>query len=356
MIKKKSQKKENTDDRIIEAPIDISVLNPINEVNGDLLVDSSVSHTSKNGPLDKDGKIDLKKMVKDSRYNPFNYIHDDKDIEVFVKTIISSTNPSELTSGDPFWEKAETALFSALIAYLHYYCEPEYRYFFNIIKLLRAGEKINESDADAKSELDVLFEYLEEEDPGSFAYRQYQTFKMGAGKTCKSVLISCIARLESLGVKDEGDPEYFVPIPEYVSNDMKCKKATKPSIWEEVRKEKRRIDATYIRYSYDDKDYIDRVCESSRIKIIQMIQSITPNTVIYIKPSNHKAYYIGKAIYTPVSMYQWEIEDISIGNHCLSLFVKENEKWEEVAEYRERKRINYRYSRGSEYGNDEGEY
>lgn len=64
MIKRKSQKKENTDDRIIEAPIDISVLNPINEVNGDLLVDSSVSHTSKNGPLDKDGKIDLKKNGK----------------------------------------------------------------------------------------------------------------------------------------------------------------------------------------------------------------------------------------------------------------------------------------------------
>lgn len=148
--------------------------------------------------------FNLDHMEKGNHYNPFNYIHSDKDIEVLVNTLITNTNPPEKTGGDPFWEKSETALLLALIAYLFHYCEPQYRNFSNVMQLLRAAE-INENDDTAKSPLDYIFDQLEEEDPDSFAYKQYRTFKMGAGKTLKSILISCAVRLQSFDLVDVAD-------------------------------------------------------------------------------------------------------------------------------------------------------
>lgn len=148
--------------------------------------------------------FNLDHMEKGNHYNPFNYIHSDKDIEVLVNTLITNTNPPEKTGGDPFWEKSETALLLALIAYLYHYCEPQFRNFSNVMQLLRAAE-INEQDDTAKSPLDYIFEQLEEEDPDSFAYKQYRTFKMGAGKTLKSILISCAVRLQSFDLTDVAD-------------------------------------------------------------------------------------------------------------------------------------------------------
>ena len=148
--------------------------------------------------------FNLSHMDKGNRYNPFHYIHSDKDVEVLVTTLISNTTPPEKSSGDPFWEKSETALLVALIAYLYHYVDEEEQNFSNVMRLLRYAE-INEEDSNQKSKLDYMFEDVAKSDPGSFAYKQYRTFKMGAGKTLKSILISCSVRLQAFDLKDVAD-------------------------------------------------------------------------------------------------------------------------------------------------------
>lgn len=145
--------------------------------------------------------FNLSRMSDGNHYNPFNYIHGDKDVEILVTTLISNTNPPEKTGGDPFWEKSETALLVALIAYLHHYCSKSMQNFSNVMKLMRAAE-INEEDSSDKSPLDYIFEEVEKKDPNSFAVKQYKTFKMGAGKTLKSILISCAVRLQAFDLED----------------------------------------------------------------------------------------------------------------------------------------------------------
>lgn len=145
--------------------------------------------------------FNLDHMERGNHYNPFNYIHSDKDIEVLVTTLISNTNPPEKTGGDPFWEKSETALLHALIAYLFHYHEKQYQNFSNVMCLLRAAE-IDENDSSSQSPLDLMFEQVEEIDPEGFALKQYKIFKMGAGKTLKSILISCAVRLQAFDLAD----------------------------------------------------------------------------------------------------------------------------------------------------------
>lgn len=148
--------------------------------------------------------FNLDHMERGNHYNPFKYIKNDKDIEELVTTLISNTTPPDAHPGDPFWEKSETALLLALIAYLHHYSEPQFRNFSSVMSLLRAAE-VNENDDTAQSPLDIIFEQAAEYDPEGFAIKQYQTFKMGAGRTLKSILISCAVRLQAFDLTDVAD-------------------------------------------------------------------------------------------------------------------------------------------------------
>lgn len=145
--------------------------------------------------------FNLNHMDRGSHYNPFNYIHSDKDIEILVTTLISNTTPPDKQGGDPFWEKSETALLVALIAYLYHYTTKNCQNFSNVMRLMRAAD-INENDSSSKSPLDYIFEEVEQYDPESFAVKQYKTFKMGAGKTLKGILISCAVRLQAFDLQD----------------------------------------------------------------------------------------------------------------------------------------------------------
>ena len=172
--------------------------------------------------------FNLVEMAKSDCYNPFNYIRDDLGVLMMINCLIKNTNPDGSHGGDPFWEKSETALLQALCFYLIKYRPKSEQNFTTVMKLLRAAE-INEQNPNAKSHLDRLFEEVEKTDPNSIALKQYRTFKMGAGKTLKSILISCSVRLtvfnlhqiESLTNRDtidlatmgEGKKALFVIIP-----------------------------------------------------------------------------------------------------------------------------------------------
>lgn len=145
--------------------------------------------------------FNLSNMSMGNHYNPFNYIAGDKDIEILVTTLISNTTPPDKNGGDPFWEKSETALLVALIAYLYHYCDKKLQNFSNVMKLMRHAD-IDENDSSSKSDLDKIFDLVESEDPNSFAVKQYKTFKMGAGKTLKGILISCAVRLQAFDLED----------------------------------------------------------------------------------------------------------------------------------------------------------
>ena len=145
--------------------------------------------------------FNLSHMEKGSHYNPFNYIHSDKDIQILVNTLITNTTPKDKSGGDPFWEKAETALLGALIAYLFHYTTKENQNFSNVMRLMHAAE-INENDSSSKSSLDYIFDEIEAVDPESFAVKQYKDFKMGAGKTLMGILVSCAVRLQKFELED----------------------------------------------------------------------------------------------------------------------------------------------------------
>ncbi len=146
--------------------------------------------------------FNLAHMNRGNHYNPFNYIHSNKDIEILVTTLISNTTPPDKKGGDPFWEKSETALLVALIAYLYNHSTKECQNFSNVMRLMRSAD-IDENDSSAKSPLDAVFEEIE--DPEDFALRQYKTFKMGAGKTLKGILISCSVRLQQFDLDEVAD-------------------------------------------------------------------------------------------------------------------------------------------------------
>ena len=148
--------------------------------------------------------FNLLHMDKSNRYNPFHYIHSDRDVADLAATLISNTTPLGEISEELFWEKSETTLLVALIAYIYHYADKKEQNFSNVMRLLRYAE-INEEDSGQKSKLDYMFEDVAKSDPGSFAYKQYRIFKMGAGKTLKSILISCSARLQAFTLKDVAD-------------------------------------------------------------------------------------------------------------------------------------------------------
>ncbi len=137
---------------------------------------------------------------KSMHYNPFSYVHDEKDILKLVTTLIANTK-GEGKAGDEFWEKAEKLLYSALIGYIHYEAPEEEQNFSTLLEMLNAME-VREDDEEFKNPVDLMFEELAERDPDHFAVRQYAKYKLSAGKTAKSILVSCGARLSPFDIKE----------------------------------------------------------------------------------------------------------------------------------------------------------
>ena len=140
--------------------------------------------------------FNLDEMDKSNHYNPFNYIHSNKDIEILVTMLIQNTNSPTAPKGDQFWEKCETALFCALIAFLYHHGQENEKNFSNVIRLIRTSQ-VDENDSTMQSPVDELFEAVRKENPADFAVTQYDIFKLGAGRTLKSILISAAVRLQA---------------------------------------------------------------------------------------------------------------------------------------------------------------
>ena len=137
---------------------------------------------------------------KSMHYNPFAYIHSEKDILKLVTTLIANTK-GEGKAGDDFWVKAETLLYCALIGYIHYEAPVEEQNFSTLIEFINAME-VREDDEEFKNPVDLMFDALEAEKPNHFAVRQYKKYKLAAGKTAKSILISCGARLAPFDIAE----------------------------------------------------------------------------------------------------------------------------------------------------------
>ena len=137
---------------------------------------------------------------KSMHYNPFTYVHSEKDILKLVTTLMTNTK-GEGSGGDPFWEKSERLLLTALIAYLHYEAPVEEQNFATLLEMLNTMQVL-EDDEEYQNPVDLLFEELGKKKPNSFAVRQYKLYKLAAGKTAKSILISCGARLAPFDIKE----------------------------------------------------------------------------------------------------------------------------------------------------------
>ena len=140
---------------------------------------------------------------KSMHYNPFAYIHSEKDILKLVTALIANTKGNG-KSGDDFWEKAETLFYTALIGYIHYEAPVEEQNFATLIEFINASE-VREDDEEFKNPVDLMFEALEKENPNHFAVRQYKKYKLAAGKTAKSILISCGARMAPFDIQELRD-------------------------------------------------------------------------------------------------------------------------------------------------------
>ena len=137
---------------------------------------------------------------KSMHYNPFAYIHSEKDILKLVTTLITNTK-GEGKPSDDFWVKAETLLYTALIGYIHYEAPQEEQNFSTLIEFINASE-VREDDEEFENPVDLMFKELEKKNPNHFAIRQYKKYKLAAGKTAKSILISCGARLAPFDIQE----------------------------------------------------------------------------------------------------------------------------------------------------------
>ena len=144
--------------------------------------------------------LNLSHMERGNHYNPFRYIHSNKDVVTLVTTLVSNTTPPETKSSEPFWENSEKLLLIAIISYLFNYTERQCQNFSNVMRLLREA-KINEFDAE-RSTLDYIFEEVKALDPEGFAVKNYEEFKTGAAKTLQSILISVMVRLKAFDLED----------------------------------------------------------------------------------------------------------------------------------------------------------
>ena len=144
---------------------------------------------------------------KSMHYNPFAYVHSEKDILKLVTTLMTNTK-GEGSGGDPFWEKSERLLLTALIAYLHYEAPVEEQNFATLLEMLNTMQ-VSEDDETYQNPVDLLFEDLGKKKPNSFAVRQYKLYKLAAGKTAKSILISCGARLAPFDIQEVRDATMY---------------------------------------------------------------------------------------------------------------------------------------------------
>ena len=145
---------------------------------------------------------------KSMRYNPFHYIRSEKDILKLVNTIIANTKGDGEKSGEDFWVKAERLLYCALIGYIWYEAPEEEQNFSTLLEFINASEA-REDDEEFKNPVDELFEELEQKKPEHFAVRQYKKYKLAAGKTAKSILISCGARLAPFDIQEVRDATMY---------------------------------------------------------------------------------------------------------------------------------------------------
>ena len=143
--------------------------------------------------------LDLINTYRSHGYNPFAYLRDEKDVLKLVSNLVRNTTPKGASSNDPFWERAETALLEALILYLIFEAPPEEQNFPMVMEMINAAE-VREEDEGYESVLDELFSRLEFRDPEHLAVKQYHIFKLAAGKTAKSILISLGVRLEKFNL------------------------------------------------------------------------------------------------------------------------------------------------------------
>ncbi|MGN0256321.1 MAG: VirD4-like conjugal transfer protein, CD1115 family [Chordicoccus sp.] len=146
--------------------------------------------------------FNLERMDLSNHYNPFRYIHSDKDIMELVKTLITNTTPPEASKGDPFWEKAETAFDTALIAYIYHYTDTSSHNFSSLMRLLRSAKMTESETSTQKSPLDFIFDEVRKYDPESFAVKQYDLFKTAPAKTAMSILITGGTRLAAFDLDD----------------------------------------------------------------------------------------------------------------------------------------------------------
>ena len=156
--------------------------------------------------LKNDYKVKILNTInfkKSMHYNPFSYVHSEKDILKLVTTLMTNTK-GEGSGGDPFWEKSERLLLTALIAYLHYEAPVEEQNFATLLEMLNTMQVL-EDDEEYQNPVDLLFEDLAKKKPNSFAGRQYKLYKLAAGKTAKSILISCGARLAPFDIQELRD-------------------------------------------------------------------------------------------------------------------------------------------------------
>ena len=156
---------------------------------------------------------------KSMHYNPFSYVHSEKDILKLVTTLMTNTK-GEGSGGDPFWEKSERLLLTALIAYLHYEAPVEEQNFATLLEMLNTMQVL-EDDEEYQNPVDLLFEELAKKKPNSFAGRQYKLYKLAAGKTAKSILISCGARLAPFDIQELRDLTMYDELPLDTLGDKK---------------------------------------------------------------------------------------------------------------------------------------
>src|SRR5690554_581174 len=153
--------------------------------------------------LEKNGyKVKVFNLIhwdQSDKYNPFDYLTSEQDILKLINNLIRNTTPTDSKSNDPFWEKSETALLQALFGYVWYEAQPHEKNIGTIMELIRLAE-VREEDEGYKSPLDILFDDLEAEKPNHFALKQYKIFKLAAGKTAKSILVSLGVRLAPFNI------------------------------------------------------------------------------------------------------------------------------------------------------------
>ena len=145
--------------------------------------------------------IDFKQSM---RYNPFRYLRCENDILKLVNCIMENTKGEDSKGGEDFWSKAEALYYQALIAYIWYEAPENEKNFNTLLEMLNASE-VREEDETFKNAVDMMFDRLEQRDPEHFAVRQYKKYKMAAGKTAKSILISCGARMAPFDIKEVRD-------------------------------------------------------------------------------------------------------------------------------------------------------